>query len=95
MAYGEAAVFSWMAGSIPPVKIGKAVTAGLVPAVHAAPPQISRRSDSRPFMAYGEAVVFSWMAGSSPAMTEKRNPGLHPQPMPQGLKSLCEKLNLC
>ena len=76
------------------MKIGKAVTAGLVPAVHAAPHKSLGPSDFRQFIAYGEAAVFSWMAGSSPAMTEKQNPSLHLQPMQKkSLKVLCEKLN--
>jgi hypothetical protein len=58
----------------PGLNVGKAVMAGLVPAIHAAPPQISRLAQT--FIsseAYAEAAVFSWMAGSSPAMTEKQN----------------------
>ena len=54
------------------LNVGKAVMAGLVPAIHAAP-LISVSSD-----AYDEAAVFSWMVGSSPAMTGEPESQPHP-----------------
>jgi hypothetical protein len=57
----------------PRLNVGKAVLAGLEPAIHAAPPQISRLlrlpSIQRLIM---RLQVFAWMAGSSPAMPENR-----------------------
>ena len=62
--------------------VGKAVMAGLVPAIHAAPPQISRQT-SVSSEAYDKTAVFSWMAGSSPAMTEN---GILAAPTPYALR---------
>ena len=51
----------------PGLNVGKAVMAGLVPAIHAAPRQIlSPAQTSVSSGAYDEAAVFSWMAGVKP-----------------------------
>jgi hypothetical protein len=56
----------------PGLNVGKAIMAGLVPAIHAAAPQSSRLQTSVSSEAYDEAAVFAWMAGSSPVMTKNR-----------------------
>jgi hypothetical protein len=54
----------------PGLNVGKEVMAGLVPAIHAAPSQISRLLRlSVSSEAYDEIAVFSWMAGLVPRLS--------------------------